>query len=103
MNEKDEMIPEEEYEDEALEMVDEEGNTERFYPLATIEYKGARYGIFELAEPESEEDEGCFVFSMEEDGDDFVFNEVEDDELADAVFNLYLQQCEEADEDGGEE
>ena len=101
MTDKDEMIPEEEYEDEALELVDEDGNTEKFYHLATIEYKGSRYGIFELVEPKTEDDEGGFVFSIEEDGDEFILNEVEDDELADAVFNLYLQQCDE--EDGGEE
>ncbi len=99
MTDKDEMLPEEAYEDEPLELVDEDGKTEKFYHLATIEYKGARYGIFELAEPESEEDEGGFVFSIEEDGDEFVLNEVEDEALADAVFGIYLQQCEEEEED----
>ncbi len=101
MKEKEELFPEEGVDDEVLELVDEDGNTEKFYHLATLEYKGARYGIFELAEPQSAEDEGGFVFSIEEDGDEFVLNEVEDDELADAVFDLYLQQCEE--EDGEEE
>ena len=99
MSEKDEQIPEEEYEDGVLELVDEDGKTEKFYHLATIEYKGSHYGIFELAEPPTEEDEGGFVFSIEEDGDDFILNEVEDDELADAVFDLYLQQAEEADDE----
>ena len=99
MSEKDEQIPEEEYEDGALELVDEDGKTEKFYHLAAIEYKGLHYAISELAEPQTEEDEGGFVFSIEEDGDDFILNEVEDDELADAVFDLYLQQAEEADDE----
>ena len=99
MTKKEQLPEEEEYEDDVLELVDEEGNTEKFYHLATLEYKGAKYGVFELAEPESEEDDGGFVFSMEEDGEDLILNEVEDDEIADAVFKMYLEQCEEYDED----
>ena len=37
MTDKDEMLPEEAYEDEPLELVDEDGKTEKFYHLATIE------------------------------------------------------------------
>ena len=93
-------LPEEEvYEEDILELIDEDGNSEKFYPLDLVEYKGATYGIFQLAEPETEEDDGCFVFSMEEDGEDAVFNEVEDDELAEAVFQLYLQRLKEAEEE----
>lgn len=93
----------EEYEDDVLELVDEDGKTERFYHMATIEYKGGTYGVFELAEPENEEDDGAYIFSMEEDGDEVILNEVEDDELADAVFNLYLEQAEGYDDEEADE
>lgn len=90
-----EQLPEEEvYEDEVLEMIDEDGNVEKFYHLATLEYKGATYGVFELAEPTADDEDAGFVFSMEEDGEDLILNEVEDDEIADAVFQMYLDQCE---------
>lgn len=89
----------EEYEDDVLELVDEDGKTERFYHMATLEYKGATYGVFELAEPASEEEDGAYIFSMEEDGDEVILNEVEDDEIADAVFNLYLEQAESYDDE----
>ena len=82
-----------------LELEDEDGNVEKFYHLATLEYKGATYGVFELAEPQNDDEDGGFVFSMEEDGDDLILNEVEDDEIADAVFKMYLDQCEEYDDE----
>jgi hypothetical protein len=40
---------------------------------------------------------------MEEDGEDVILNEVEDDDLADAVFQIYLEQAEQYDEEGDEE
>lgn len=85
----------EELEENVIELENEDGSVDKFYHLATLEYKDAMYGIFELAEPKTEEEEGAaFVFSMEEDGEDVILNEVEDDELADAVFKLFLEQSE---------
>ncbi len=86
-------------EDGLLELENEDGTKEKFYHLATVEYKGAKYGVFQLAEPQSEEDDGAFIFSMEEDGDDVILNEVEDDDLADAVFKVYLDEYEEYEDD----
>lgn len=99
MTKKEQSPEEEEYEDPVLELEDEDGNVEKFYHLATLEYKGATYGVFELAEPQNDDEDGGFVFSMEEDGDDLILNEVEDDEIADAVFKMYLDQCEEYDDE----
>lgn len=99
MTKKEQSPEEEEYEDQVLELEDEDGNVEKFYHLATLEYKGATYGVFELAEPQNDDEDGGFVFSMEEDGDDLILNEVEDDEIADAVFKMYLDQCEEYDDE----
>lgn len=98
MSEKEE-LQEEEYEDGVLELENEDGTVEKFYHLATVEYKGAKYGVFQLAEPQTEEDDGAFIFSMEEDGEDVILNEIEDDELADAVFQVYLDEYEEYGED----
>ena len=93
MNEE-EMTQEEEV--GVIELVDEDGTSEKFTHLATIEYEGKTYGVFSLAEPKNEEEEGMgFVFSMEEDGDAVIFEEVEDDDIADAVFNRYLEESEE--------
>lgn len=91
----DEILNEEEMEENVIELVDEDGNVDRFYHLGTFEYKGGLYGVFELADPEDDEEENAgYVFSMEEDGDEVILNEVEDDEIADAVFNMYLEQQE---------
>lgn len=98
MNSREERA-EEEYEDGVLELENEDGTVEKFYHLATVEYKGAKYGVFQLAEPQTEEDDGAFIFSMEEDGEDVILNEIEDDELADAVFQVYLEEYEEYGED----
>jgi hypothetical protein len=100
MSEKD--LPEEEYEEGVIELENEDGSKDKFYHMATIEYKGAKYGVFEMVEPKTEDEDGAYIFSMEEDGDDVILNEVEDDDLADAVFQIYLDQAEEYEDDGEE-
>jgi hypothetical protein len=101
MSEKD--LPEEEYEEGVIELENEDGSKDKFYHMATIEYKGAKYGVFEMVEPKSDDEDGAYIFSMEEDGEDVILNEVEDDDLADAVFQIYLEQAEQYDEEGDEE
>ncbi len=94
MSDKEQMI--EDYEDEVIELYNDDGTVERFFILADVTYKDARYGVFTLAEPEEGEEDVGYVFSMEEDGEDMILNEVQDEEIANAVFELYLQQVEEA-------
>lgn len=99
MTEKD-FSEDEEYEEEGvIELENEDGSKEKFYHMATIEYKGSKYGVFELVDPKTEEEDGAYIFSMEEDGEDVILNEVEDDELAEAVFKIYLEQAEEYDDE----
>ena len=54
MNEKD-LLEEYDEEERVIELEDEEGNVEKFYHIATIEYRGDTYCFFQKAEPETEE------------------------------------------------
>ena len=65
MNEK---LLEEEYneEDHIINLVDDEGNEEAFLHIATIEYQGNKYCIFQKAEPETEEEEDeVVIFALD--------------------------------------
>jgi uncharacterized protein YrzB (UPF0473 family) len=108
MNEINEEYDEQEH---IIELEDEDGNTEKYLHLATIEYKGQKYCVFELAEPETEEEEDeVVIFSLTGDDDDARLETIEDEQLLDEVFAEFCNQYEQYEDsedamklDGGEE
>ena len=107
------------YEDDEniVELVDEEGNKERYEHLATIEYKGEWYACFtpetqpeESDEEDDEEGDEVVIFRIVGEEEDEHLETVEDDALLDEVFAEFCNQygdSEDADEaallDGDEE
>lgn len=94
MNEefKDEVLEEEE--DRIIELVDDEGNAEKFFHIATIDYKGAWYCFFQKAEPETEEEEDEVVmFRLDDETQELL--PLEDEQLMDEVFAEFCHQYEE--------
>ncbi len=109
------------YEDDEniVELVDEEGNKERFEHIGTVEYKGEWYACFtpearpeERGDEEDEEDEGeeVVIFHIVGEENDEHLETIEDDALLDEVFAEFCNQygdSEDADEaallDGEEE
>ena len=91
---KEEMM-EEEYEDNILELEDEEGNVEKFLHIGTIEYRGDWYCFFQKAEPETEEEEDEVVMFLlkEQDGEQRLLP-LEDEQLMDEVFAEFCHQYE---------
>ena len=87
------------YDDEAdriMELEDEDGNVEKYLHIGTIEYKGAWYCCFQMAEPETEEEEDeVLIFRLEGEGDDKRLCTVEDPDLLDEVFAEFCHQYEE--------
>ena len=92
---KEEMM-EEEFEENILELEDDEGNVEKFLHIGTIEYRGDWYCFFQKAEPETEEEEDEVVMFLlkEEDGEQRLLP-LEDEQLMDEVFAEFCHQYEE--------
>ena len=89
-----EMMTEEMEEERIIELEDDAGNVEKFYHIATIEYKKDMYCIFQKAEPETEEEEDeVVIFRLDEENQTLL--PVEDDELLDEVFAEFMRQFEE--------
>ena len=89
---------EEEYDDEEgqlLPLEDEDGNVENFWRIASFEYKGAWYSVFQKADPETEEEEDeVVIFRTEGEGKDQQLVIVEDEQLMDEVFAEFCNQYE---------
>ena len=85
----------EEYEDNVLELEDDEGNVEKFLHIGTIEYRGDLYCFFQKAEPETEEEEDEVVMFLlkEVDGEQRLLP-LEDEQLMDEVFAEFCHQYE---------
>jgi putative Holliday junction resolvase len=87
---------------EIIELTDDDGNVTRFEYMTTIDYEGELYVALMLAdeeETEDEEEEGNVVIlkiEQDENGED-IYVSIEDEALADAVFQKFLDMVDEAD------
>lgn len=80
-------------EDRIIELEDDEGNSEKFLHIATIEYGDVKYCVFQKAEPETEEEEDeVVIFSLDE--EQGMLNPLEDEQLLDEVFAEFCNQYE---------
>lgn len=80
-------------EDRIIELEDEDGNVERLYHVATIEYRSAMYCVFQKAEPETEEEEDeVVIFALDEENE--MLLPIEDEALLDEVFAEFCHQYE---------
>ncbi len=95
--EKDLNTCEEEFDEDIIQLINEEGETVDFYHIATIEYEGEWYVFFEPAEELEDVDEGevaVFKLESDENGED-IFVPLDDDELLDKVFAEFTRIAEE--------
>ena len=80
--------------DDVMYLTDEEGKDHPFALLDYIEYNDKEYCIIQDLEDEEHNDE-AIVMEVSQDGEENdVFTSVDDDEIADAVFDFYLQSLE---------
>ena len=92
---KNEELLDEEYEENIIELEDDEGNVESFVHVGTIEYKGQWYCFFQKAEPETEEEEDeVVIYLLQGEGEDQTLLPLEDDELMDEVFAEFCKEYE---------
>ena len=91
-----EMIEEEE-ENEFIELVDEEGKKVNFKLLDVTEYKGKKYVLLLVAEPnENIADDEVLIFELDEKSESL--KSVDDDALLEEVFEFYKKEAEEFDD-----
>lgn len=88
-----------------IELEDDEGGKERFIFITTIEHEGRQFAIMTPEEEENEEEEAIVILELlgSEDSEEMELVSVEDDSLAEAVFEKYMEMVEEEDEEDGEE
>jgi uncharacterized protein YrzB (UPF0473 family) len=98
-----------ENEEGIIELVDEEGGKERFIFLTTLEHDGRQFAVLtpEDSSGGEKDEEPIVILELldSDNGEDMDLVTIDDDELAEAVFNEYLEMIEEEDgeEDGGED
>ncbi len=90
----------EEYGNDFVTLIDEDGNEVEFEHIDTVEYEGVTYLAFIPAELSVEEDAEVVIMQVvtDENGEELLEG-VEDDDIADAVFNLVMERAEAEDEE----
>ena len=88
-------------ETDIIELTDEDGNVTRFEYMTTVDYEGELHVALMPAEEAEDEDaeEGSVVLlkiEKDENGED-IYVSIEDEKLADAVFEKFLEMVDEAD------
>ena len=90
----------EEYGNDFVTLIDEDGNEVEFEHIDTVEYEGVTYLAFIPAELSVEEDAEVVIMQVvtDENGEELLKG-VEDDDIADAVFNIVMERAEAEDEE----
>ena len=84
----------EEYGNDFVTLIDEDGNEVEFEHIDTVEYNGVTYRAFIPAEISIEEDAEVVIMQIVEENGEELLEAVEDDEIADAVFNIVMERAE---------
>lgn len=90
----------EEYGNDFVTLIDEDGNEVEFEHIDTVEYEGVTYLAFIPAELSVEEDAEVVIMQVvtDENGEELLEG-VEDDDIANAVFNIVMERAEAEDEE----
>lgn len=90
----------EEYGNDFVTLIDEDGNEVEFEHIDTVEYEGVTYLAFIPAELSVEEDAEVVIMQVVTDENvEELLEGVEDDDIADAVFNIVMERAEAEDEE----
>ena len=86
-------IPEEEEEDDIIELTDDEGNTVRFNYLTTIDYEGELYVLVTEDDGNDDSEEADMVIlkiEKDEETQEDIYVTVDDEAIGDAVFAKFM-------------
>ena len=84
----------EEYGNDFVTLIDEDNNEVEFEHIDTVEYKGTTYLAFIPAELSLEEEAEVVIMQVIEENGEEILEAVEDDEIADAVFDIVMEHAE---------
>ena len=83
-------------EEHIVELFNENGEPENWLHIATVDYKGELYCVFQKAEPETEEEEDeVVIYLLEGEGEEAMLMPIDDPDLLDEVFAEFCHQYEE--------
>lgn len=84
----------EEFGNDLVTLTDEDGNEVEFEHIDTVEYEGETYLAFIPAELSLEEEAEVVILQVVEENGEEILASVEDDAIADAVFDLVIERAE---------
>ncbi len=87
-----------EYGNDFVTLIDDDGNEVEFEHIDTVEYEGETYLAFIPAELSVEDDAEVVVMRVIEENGEEILEGVEDDEIADTVFQIVMEHAEEEEE-----
>lgn len=85
-----------------IELVDDEGEKERFIFITTVEHDGRQFAIMTPEEEgESEEEQAIVILELlgSEESEEMELVSVDDDALAEAVFDKYMEMVEDEEDE----
>ena len=83
----------EEYGNDFVTLIDEDGNEVEFEHIDTVEYNGVTYLAFIPAEISIEEDAEVVIMQIVEENGEGLLEAVEEDKNADAVFHIVMERA----------
>lgn len=89
-----------EEEDNLVTLVDEDGNEVEYYHIGTINHSGKWYCVFQLADPQTEEEEEeVAIYELVGEEPDQTLEPIEDEALMEEIFNQFCDEYEQYEED----
>ena len=87
-----------EYGSDFITLTDEDGNEVELEHLDTLEHDGETYMAFGIADPDNDEEMAVVIMqAVEADGEELL-EEVQDEQLLEEVYNLFLERVEDEEE-----
>ena len=86
-----------EYGNDFITLTDEEGNELEMEHLDTLEHDGETYMAFGIGDPDNDEEMAVVIMRVVEVGDEELLEEVQDEQLQEEIYNLFLERVEEED------
>jgi uncharacterized protein YrzB (UPF0473 family) len=86
---------ESEYGNDFITLTDEDGKEIELEHLDTLEHEGETYMVFGVEDPDNEDETAVIIMHPVEEGDEEMLEEVQDDQLLDEVYQLFLERIEE--------
>ena len=87
-----------------IDLTDEEGNNFKLEIVGEVEYEGELYRVFLPTDMEEEDpDYGFIILKSVMNGDEELLDSVDDEELLEKIYAVYMEEVFDSDEEDGEE